>query len=63
MGIKGAAIATITTQALAFLIALIILVRGNIIDLMKDKKIRFFFDQNGILTEKFNLEYFGLLIS
>ncbi len=40
----------------------IILVRGNIIDLMKDKKIRFFFDQNGILTEKFNLEYFPSLV-
>jgi putative MATE family efflux protein len=29
LGIKGAAIATITTQALAFLIAVIILIRGN----------------------------------
>ena len=40
----------------------IILVRGDIIDLMKDKKIRLFFDQNGVLTDKFNLQYFPSLI-
>ena len=40
----------------------IILVRGDIIDLMKEKKVRLFFDQNGVLTDKFNLQYFPSLI-
>ena len=40
----------------------IILIRGNIIDLMKEKKVRLFFDQNGVLTDKFNLQYFPSLI-
>ncbi|MDB2550472.1 type-F conjugative transfer system protein TraW [Rickettsiales bacterium] len=41
----------------------IILIRGNIINLIKDKKIRIFFDQNGSLTDKFNLQYFPSLIT
>lgn len=41
----------------------IILVRGNIIDIMKSKKIRLFFDQNGVLVKKFNLQYFPSLIT
>ena len=40
----------------------IILVRGDVVDLMKDKKIRLFFDQNAVLTDKFNLQYFPSLI-
>jgi conjugal transfer pilus assembly protein TraW len=40
----------------------IILIRGNVIDLMKEKKVRLFFDQNGVLTDKFNLQYFPSLI-
>ncbi len=41
----------------------IILIRGNIIDLIKNKKIRLYFDQNGALTNKFNLQYFPSLIT
>ena len=35
----------------------IILVKGAIIDLMKQTKIRLYFDQNGTLTKKFSIEH------
>jgi conjugal transfer pilus assembly protein TraW len=35
--------------------AKIILVKGKIIDLMRAKKVRLYFDQNGILTKKFGI--------
>lgn len=33
----------------------IILIKGKIIDLMRTKKVRFYFDQNGLLTKKFSI--------
>lgn len=41
----------------------IILVRGNIIDLMKSHKRRIYFDQDGVLVKKFSLSKFPVLIS
>ena len=35
--------------------AKIILVKGRIIDLMRTKKVRLYFDQNGLLTKKFSI--------
>ncbi len=35
----------------------IILVKGAIIELMKEKKVRFYFDQNGVLTQKFQIKH------
>ena len=34
----------------------IILVKGNILDLMKDNKTRLYFDQGGVLTGKFGIK-------
>ena len=36
--------------------AKIILIRGRIIDLMRTKKVRLYFDQGGSLTSKFNIK-------
>ena len=41
----------------------IILVRGNIIDLMTKFKLRMYFDQKGILSKHFSLENFPTVIS
>ena len=40
----------------------IILVRGDIIKIIKDKNLRIFFDQRGILSNKFSLEYFPSIV-
>ena len=34
----------------------IILIRGNLLDLMRSKKIRMYFDQGGVLSKKFGIE-------
>lgn len=36
--------------------AKIILVKGRVIDLMKKNKVRFYFDQNGVLIKKFSIK-------
>ena len=36
--------------------AMIILTKGNIIDLMKSEKIRLYFDQGGFLVKTFGIE-------
>lgn len=41
----------------------IILLNGAIIDLMKDTKVRLYFDQNGFLVKKFNLRSIPAFIS
>ncbi|MEI6806915.1 MAG: type-F conjugative transfer system protein TraW, partial [Myxococcaceae bacterium] len=40
----------------------LILVKGGVIDLMRSKKIRFYFDQNGTLTKKFSITHVPALI-
>jgi conjugal transfer pilus assembly protein TraW len=37
-------------------------VRGAVIDLMRSKKIRFYFDQNGVLTKKFSITHVPALV-
>jgi len=41
---------------------IIILTQGNIMDIMKEKQIRLFFDQNGFLTDHFNIRKLPSLI-
>ena len=40
----------------------LILTEGKIIDLMKTKKIRFYFDQNQILIKKFQIQALPALV-
>lgn len=42
--------------------AKIILVRGTIIDLMQKQKVRFYFDQGGVLVKRFNIEAFPAIV-
>jgi len=42
--------------------AKIILVKGAVLDLMRAKKVRIYFDQNGILTSKFDIKHVPALL-
>jgi len=42
--------------------AKIILVKGAVLDLMRTKKVRIYFDQNGILTSKFDIKHVPALL-